>query len=99
MAGLVGLGLAGGVFYWRHQPQSSPSAVPAAPPLTLKGAAVEGALLSAADGQGHSFNLKLETAEVDPKDGAGEVYLYTVLYQPTPNLPWQNLCHQMLRGI
>ena len=99
MAGLVGLGLAGGVFYWRHPPQSSPSAVPTAPPLTLKGAAVEGALLSAADGQGHTFNLKLETAEVDPKDGAGEVYLYTVLYQPTPHLPWQNLCAPDAEGV
>ena len=95
----VGLLVAGVARYGWHQPQFTKTERAAAPTLVLKGAAVQGAVLSAADGQGKPLNLKLKTAEVDPKDPAGEIYLYEVLYQNPQTQRWQNLCQPDHDGV
>ncbi|HEY9824488.1 MAG TPA: ADYC domain-containing protein [Stenomitos sp.] len=87
--------LIAGVAYFAHQHQRAPepsASFPTSASVTLKGNAVQGAVLRSTDSEGRSVKLKIQAVERDSKDPQGEIYLYTVVYQNNLNPQWQNLC-------
>ncbi len=66
---------------------------------TLRGTAVEGAVLNIVNYQDQQFTLQIQDSEPDPMDPEGEVRLYTVNYQNPATSQWENICKPDAKGL
>jgi ADYC domain len=64
---------------------------PAQPEFAIAGQDVEGTEINVVEG-GRSLKFKITQVELDPQDPEQETYLYTILFQNSDSLQWQNFC-------
>ena len=57
-----------------------------------------GVVLTLGDGAGETRRLRIDSAEPDPADPAGEHVLYSMSEQTGPNGQWENVCRPDRKG-